>query len=269
MTTVTHRPAGTPQISWLSAAMTDSAVLTRRYVNHILRQPEEIVMAVLIPTVMMLLFRYMLGGAIDARDAGSYANFLVPGVMAVCVTLIAVSTTVSVFMDMQEGFVDRFRSMSMMTTSIIVGHVMAAVLRAAIALSVVIALGLAIGFRPKADPLQWLFAMAIMALFAVSVAWVSALFGQIAKTADGASGLGLILAFLPYASNVFTPTDMISEGLRHFVANQPVTAVIDAVRALLLDQPVHNNAWLAILWWGGILAVAVPLSNRVFRRRFS
>jgi ABC-2 type transport system permease protein len=247
----------------------DARVLTKRYVNHIVRQPDEIITAVMIPTVMMLLFRYMLGGG--AVDAGgvAYVDFLVPGVLAVGVTLISVSTTTGVFMDMQEGFVDRLRSMSTLAISVVFGHVVAATLRAAITLTVLTGLGFAIGFRPSANVLQWLAALGVLLLFAFGVAWISVLFGQIAKSNAGASGMALIVTFAPYSSNVFAPTEMISPGLRGFVEHQPVTAVIDSVRALLLDQPVGNSVWLAVLWWGGITALAIPASARLFRRRFS
>ncbi|KOT96803.1 MULTISPECIES: ABC transporter permease [Streptomyces] len=260
------RPCGGgSRIAW---AFSDARVLAGRYVRHILRQPEEIATAVLIPTVLMLMFRYMLGGAVDAGGS-SYANFLVPGILAIGVTLISVSTTVGVFLDMQEGFVDRLRSMSTLATSVVIGHIVAAVMRALIGLVVLTAIGFAVGFRPSAGVLQYLAAFALLMLFAVAVGWISALFGQLARSTEGASGLALTLTFLPYASNVFAPTETMSPGLRVFVEHQPVTAVIDAVRALLLDQPVGNAAWIAVLWWGGIIALAVPLSNRLFRRRFS
>lgn len=249
--------------------LNDARVLSGRYVNHIVRQPDEIITAIMIPTVMMLLFRYMLGGGAVDVGGTAYVDFLVPGVLSVGVTLTAVSTTTGVFMDMQEGFVDRLRSMSTVAVSVVVGHVVAAVLRAAISMVVLVALAFVVGFRPQAGPLQWLGVLGILLVFAFAVAWISVLFGQIAKSQAGASGLALILTFLPYSSNVFAPTDKISDGLRVFVEHQPVTAVIDSVRALLLDQPVGNSAWLALLWWGGIAALAIPLSARMFRRRFA
>ncbi|MFB9572740.1 MULTISPECIES: ABC transporter permease [Streptomyces] len=257
--------AGGSKIYW---AINDARVLTGRYVNHILRQPDEIVTSVMIPTVMLLLFRYMLGGAVDVGST-TYVNFLMPGVLTIGVTLIAVSTTTGVFLDMQEGFVDRFRSMSVLSVAVIIGHVVAGALRAVIGLTVLVGVGFLVGFRPSANLFQWLGAVLVLLLFAVAVAWVSALLGQVAKSTAGASGLALIITFMPYASNLFAPTETIAPGLRAFVEHQPVTAVIDTLRALFLDQPLGNSLWLALLWWGGITLVAIPLSARLFRRRFS
>ncbi|MFE5796726.1 ABC transporter permease [Streptomyces sp. NPDC056503] len=270
-TTATDASAVIPQVKRSRAAwvLSDALVLTKRYVSHIVRQPDEIITAVMIPTTMMLLFRYMLGGGAVDVGAGAYVDFLVPGVLTVGVTLVAVSTTTGVFMDMQEGFVDRLRSMRTAAVSVIVAHVVASVLRALISLTVLIGLAFVVGFRPSAGLLQWLGALAILLLFAFAVAWISVLFGQIAKSNAGASGMALILTFAPYSSNLFAPTETISPGLRTFVEHQPVTAVIDTVRALLLDQPVGNSAWIAVAWWGGITALVIPISARKFRRRYS
>nr|WP_275942224.1 ABC transporter permease [Streptomyces spiramenti] len=243
-------------------------VLTGRYMRHITRQPEEIVTFVMIPVVMMLLFRYMLGGAIEPGDS-SYVNFLIPGIFAIGVTLIAVSTTAGVFMDMQEGFVERLRSMSTLAISVVFAHVAAAVMRAVIAVTVLFGLGFAVGYRPEVNILKWIAAFALLLLFAFAVGWISALLGQLAKSTEAASGMALILVFLPYASNVFAPTETMGAGIRVFVEHQPITHVIDSVRALMLDQPVGNSVWLAVLWWGGITALCIWGSTRQFRRRFA
>lgn len=249
-------------------AINDGRVLAGRYVTHILRQPDEIIMSVMIPTVMLLLFRYMLGGAVDVGST-TYANFLVPGVLTIGVTLTAVSTTSGVFLDMQEGFVDRFRSMSVSSIAVIVGHVTAAVLRSMIAIAALIGIGFAVGFRPSADLLHWVGAILMLLLFAIAVGWISAFLGQIANSTAGASGLAMIISFLPYSSNLFAPTEAISPGLRAFVEHQPVTHVIDTLRALFLNQPVGDSLWLALLWWGGLTLLIIPLSARRFRRRFA
>ncbi|MFF0669874.1 ABC transporter permease [Streptomyces tendae] len=270
MTTATPEAGGIPRVqgSKVYWAISDSMVISGRYLKHIVRQPEEIFMAIMIPAMMLLLFRYMLGGAVDAGNT-TYANFLMPGILVIGVSLTAVSTTVSVFMDMQEGFVDRFRSMSMLGGSVVFGHVVAAMARAVIGFVALIGIGFAIGFRSSGDVLQWLAAFGVLVVFAFAVGWIAGLLGQIAKSTEGASGLAMLVVFAPYASNVFAPTETISGALGTFVEYQPVTHVIDTVRALLLDQPVGNSAWLALLWWGGIAAVAIPLSSRLFRRRFA
>jgi ABC-2 type transport system permease protein len=151
---------------------------------------------------------------------------------------------------------------------VITGHIVAAVIRGIIALAVMIGLGFAVGFRPSASFFDWVLAVGMLLLFAFSLAWVSAVLGLVAKSVEGASGLGLILMFSPYASTAFVQSETLPDGLRAFVEYQPVTQVVDTVRALLLDQPVAGSGWPALIWWTAILCVAYPLATRLYRKRF-
>lgn len=249
-------------------AVSDTRVLIGRHVHHLTRSPDQIFTAIMLPAVMLLMFRFMFGGAIDV-GATTYINYLVPGILVIAVTMISVSTTLAVQSDMQEGVVDRFRAIAMLDSAVLTGHIVAAVIRGMIALVVMVGLGLLVGFRPSASVIEWLLAAAMLLLFAFSLAWVSAVLGLVAKSVDGASGLGLILMFSPYASTAFVQAETLPDGLRAFVQHQPVTLVVDTVRQLLLGRPVGDTGWQAVLWWVAILCVAAPLATRIYRKRFA
>jgi ABC-2 type transport system permease protein len=248
-------------------ALSDTRVLIGRHVHHLTRSPDQLVTAIMLPAAMLLLFRYMFGGAINV-GATSYVNFLMPGILVISVTMISVSTTLAVQSDMQEGVVDRFRSIAMLDSAVITGHIVAAVIRTTIALAVMVGLGFAVGFRPEGSFGDWLLAIGMLMLFAFSLAWVAALLGLVAKSVEGASGLSLILMFSPYASTAFVRSDTLPDGLRQFVEYQPLTQVVDTVRALLLDLPVADSGWPALIWWTAILVLAYPLATRLYRKRF-
>ncbi|MGC4804536.1 ABC transporter permease [Micromonospora sp. DT233] len=249
-------------------AISDNMVLIGRHVHHLTRSPDQLFTAIMLPASMLLLFCFMFGGAIDAGNT-TYINYLLPGILVISVTMISVSTTLAVQSDMQEGVVDRYRAIAMTDSAVITGHIVAAVFRAAIALVIMVGLGFAVGFRPDGSFLGWVGALGLLLLFAFSLAWVAAVLGLIAKSVDGASGLGLILMFTPYASSAFVPPETLTNGLRQFVEHQPVTLVVDTVRALLLGRPVGDAGWQAVLWWAAVLLVFAPLATRIYRRRFA
>jgi ABC-2 type transport system permease protein len=270
VTTATIAPAavGQERRSKLYWAVSDMLVLIGRHVHHLTRNPDQIFTAVMLPAVMLLLFRYMFGGAIQVTDT-SYINFLLPGILIVSITMISTSTTLAVQSDMQEGVVDRFRAMPMFDPAVLGGHIVAAVIRGAVAFAVMIGLGWLVGFRPSAGPVEWLGAVGMLLLFAYALSWVSAVLGLVAKSTEGASGLALILMFSPYASSAFVPPQTLPDGLRGFVENQPVTHVVDTVRALLIGGSVAESAWPAVIWWVAVLLVAAPVATRLYRQRFA
>lgn len=262
----TLAPSRNSRLYW---ALSDSWVLVGRGIRHITRNPEQIVVAVLLPTMILLVFRYMFGGAIETGTAG-YANYLIAGMIVLSVSMNSTSTAVGVRSDLSEGFVDRLRSMPTLSSAVITGHVAAAVFRNAISATMMVGVGMLVGFRPQADLLGWLTIAGLLLLFSVAMAWLAAILGMLAKTVEGASGLSIFLVFAPYASSAFAPTDTLPAGLRVIVENQPITLVMDTVRPLLLGLPAtRDNGWLAVVWWVGILLVAVPLAGSMFRRRSS
>ena len=219
-----------------------------------------------LPIVLLLMFRYLFGGAIDV-GATTYVNYVLPGIIAVSITFNATQTSVGVAGDMLEGIVERFRTMPMLSSAVLVGHVAACVFRTAVSIAVMVGVGFVIGFRPAADVLGWVVAVGLLLLFATAVSWVAAIVGMLAKTVEGASGMTMPLVFIPYLSSAFVPPDTMPDVLRVFAENQPVTLVIDTVRGLFLGLPVGDTGWIAMLWWVGPIVVAVPLSGKLFRRK--
>lgn len=256
----------TPSRSSFALALSDCRVLVGRNIKHITRNPEMLIQAVSLPLVLLLLFRFMFGGAISVPDM-AYIDYLLPGLVVVSIGFNSTTTVVGVASDLTQGLVERFRSMPMVGPAVLVGHVVAGVLRSLISLVVMVAVGLAIGFRPGGDVLGWLGAVGLLALFATGVFWLATLLGSIAKTVEGAGGLGMILVFIPYASSALVPTASMPSAMRVVVDNQPVTVLIDAVRGLMNGTALGSTGWLALAWWVVITALAAYFAVRKFHRR--
>ena len=250
----------------LALALSDYRVLIGRNVKHITRNPEMLIQAVSLPIVLLLLFRFMFGGAINLPGM-AYVDYLVPGLVVVSIGFNSTTTVVGVASDLTNGLVERFRSMPMAGPAVLVGHVVAGVLRSLLSLVVMVGIGLAIGFRPGGGVLGWLGAIGLLALFASGIFWLATLLGSIAKTVEGASGLGMILVFIPYATSALVPTASMPGVLRVIVDNQPVTVLIDAVRALMNGTALGSTGWLAPAWWVGITALAAFFAVRKFHQR--
>jgi ABC-2 type transport system permease protein len=260
------QPVPRENSSSLAHAISDCRVLVTRNVRHIVRNPEMLFQAVSLPIILLLLFRYMFGGAINVGGM-AYVDYVVPGLIVISVAFNTTTTVVGVCADLSNGLVERFRSMPMIGSAVLVGHVVSGLLRSALSTVIMVAVGLLIGFRPAGDLLGWVGALALLALFAAAMSWIATLLGAVSKTVEGAGGLGMILVFVPYASSALVPTATMPGVLRAIVDNQPVTVMIDAVRALLNDVPAGGSVWLALAWWVAILAVAMVFAVRSFHRR--
>ncbi|OXM66111.1 ABC transporter permease [Amycolatopsis thermalba] len=244
----------------------NSSVLIGRSIRHIFRNPDQAMTAIFLPVAIMLMFRYVFGGAIDVGGT-AYIDYVLAGIIAISVTFNSTSTTVGVADDLERGVVERFRTMPMSSTAVLTGHVVGALARNVVSLAIMIGVGLLIGFSPAAGVGGWLAALGILLVFTLAVSWVAAILGLLAGSVESAAGLGMVLVFVPYLSSAFVPPSTMPGGLRAFVENQPVTPVVDSVRNLLLGAPVGDSAWLALVWWGGITLVAVPVAGALFRRR--
>ncbi len=214
----------------------------------------------------MLMFVYLFGGAIRTGSA-HYIDFVVPGVLLVCAGFGATSTAVNVATDLTTGIIDRLRSLDVGGPSLLGGHVTASVVRNLRSTAVVFALAFAIGYRSPASLLDWLAAIAILALFVLALSWVAALLGILAGSPEAANGLAFPVMFLAYLSSAFVPVATMPAGLRTFAQNQPETQVIDTIRALLSGTPVGSHALLAIAWSLAIIASSLVLARILFQQR--
>ncbi|MGA9596897.1 MAG: ABC transporter permease [Acidimicrobiia bacterium] len=248
-----------------SSLIRNSRVLVGRSVRHIVRSTDALVLSVALPVTVLLLFVYVFGGAI--RTDTRYVNYVAPGIILLTAGFGAGLTATAVCADLTEGFMDRLRSMPVRPSSAVAGHVVASMVRNLIVTALVFAVAIAIGFRPLASPWQWLGVVAILSLYVLAITWFAVILGLVAKNVDAAGGFAFFVAFVPYVSSAFVPTDTMPVVLRTVADHQPVTPIIETARGLLLDQPLGNNAWFAIAWCAGILAVAIPVSAHLFHKR--
>ncbi|MET7396204.1 ABC transporter permease [Dactylosporangium sp. NPDC005572] len=229
------------------------------------RNLEALLMSVALPVMLMVVFVYLFGGAIQTGT--EYVTYVVPGVMLLCVSFGSAMTAVSVANDMSEGIVDRFRSLDVGGAAVLAGHVTASLARNVLSSALVFGVAFLLGFRPRADAGQWLAAAGILVLVIAAVSWLAAALGLLARTPEAASGYTFFITFLPYASSAFVPIDTMPSWLRGFASHQPVTPITESLRGLLLDQPVGDAPWRAIAWCAGITAVAIVAAALLFRAR--
>jgi ABC-2 type transport system permease protein len=245
--------------------MSDSLTMAGRSLRLTMRTPDALLTSLLRPIMLMLLFVYLFGGAIQTGTR--YVTYVVPGVLLLCAGFGASMTAVSVSQDMTGGIVDRFRSLDVAGTAVLAGHVAASVARNLASTVLVLGVAFLIGFRPSAEPLDWLAAAGVLLAFMLAISWLSAAIGLLARSPEAAGGFTFFMAFLPYPSSAFVPIDTMPSWLHGFANNQPVTPVIETLRGLLLDTPVGTSPWLALAWCGGILVASVALAGVLFRRR--
>jgi ABC-2 type transport system permease protein len=257
-------PAGGSNLTW---AINDAWEMTRRSIRHIIRSLDQVMSLILFPIMFMLLNRYVLGGAIDTGDV-SYANYLFAGILVQTLAFGANYTTINLAVDMKEGIVDRFRSLPMASSALLVGHVTADLVRNVISGVIIILVGLLVGFRPSASLKDWILVAGLALLFTLAISWLSAILGLMVKSLEAAQWIGFVFIFpLTFISSAFVPTDTMPPALQAFAENQPLTHVINAIRSLLVGTPMGNSGWLAVVWCVGIIAVAAPLAVWMFRRK--
>lgn len=242
---------------------TEELVFIGRSVRLGLRNVETLLMAIILPVTIMLMFTFVFGHAID--PSGNYVNYVVPGIVLLCAGFGASSTGVDVATDMSTGIIDRFRTMPIRSWAVLTGHVAASLIRNLLATAVVIAVALAVGFRPQADFWAWLGTLCLVALYILTITYLFAAIGLTAGNPAAANGYGFVLLFLPYLSSAFVPTGTMPGWLRAVAEHQPITPIIETLRGLLTSRPLGEEPWIALAWCLGLLAVAVFWGTRVFR----
>lgn len=242
---------------------TAARIFIARSLTHSRRDTESLIMGVALPAMLMVMFTYVFGGAID--PSGNYVNYVVPGTILLAAGFGAASTAVAVSRDMTEGFMDRLRTMAVPQAGVITGHVVASVARNLLATGIVVGVAYAVGFRPTAGPGEWLVAAGLVALYIATITYLFAAIGIVAGSPEAASGYGFFLLFLPYLSSAFVPVETMPTWLRWFAEHQPITPITETLRALLVGgegQPLLALAWCLVL-----LAAGVALSGWLFARR--
>jgi ABC-2 type transport system permease protein len=259
----------TEKRSILFWTLSDSFVLAKRSIKHITRNLDQLFSVALFPIMFFLLFRYVFGGAIDTGDI-SYANFLVAGIFVQMLAFGANYTTMNLAIDLQRGIVNRFRSLPITRSALLIGHVGADLVRNMISSLIVIGVSFLVGFQPVAEPTEWLLIFGLAILFSLAISWISAIMGLLVKSIEAAQWTGFIVIFpLTFVSSAFVPTETMPEALRFFAENQPLTHVIEAIRAWLVGTPIGNSGWFSFAWCVGIVIVAMPVATWLFKRQAS
>lgn len=244
----------------------DMGVMLGRSMRHIFRSMDTIITVTLTPIFMMLLFVYVFGGALGA-GTGNYVNYMLPGILLMAIASGIAYVALRLYMDVKSGLFERFHSMPISGAAALWGHVLTSLVSNTMSLLVIFLVALLIGFRSSAGLLNWLAVAGILALFTLSLTWVAAIAGLKAQSVDGAGAFSYPLIFLPFISSAFVPTGSMPAGVRWFAENQPVTAIVDTIRALLSEKPVGNDIWIALAWCLGILVVAYIFAMRAYRRK--
>ncbi|HEY7273388.1 MAG TPA: ABC transporter permease [Actinoplanes sp.] len=259
-------------MSTMAYAVRDSSTMLRRNLKRMLRYPSMTLMLIGIPVIFLLLFVYIFGGTLGNGLGGAsggrqaYANYVLPGVLLITVAGIAQGTAISVAMDMTEGIIARFRTMAIFRPSVLTGHVLGSLLQTLLSLTVIIGVGLLVGFDPNATPVEWLAAAGVLVLITFAVIWFSVVCGLVTDSVETASNLPMPLILLPFLGSGFVPTDSMPTAVRWFADYQPFTPVIETLRGLLLGTAIGASAYLAVGWSLLITVVCFFWAKHLYNR---
>jgi ABC-2 type transport system permease protein len=262
VTAVTYREPRTSTIRW---AVSDTLTMIQRSLRHSTRQLDSLLVTVALPVLLMLMFVYVFGGAINT--GGDYVNYVVPGIILLCTGFGASTTAVDVATDMAEGIIDRFRSLPIISSAVLTGHVVASLARNTFATALVVGVAYLTGFRPNAGPAEWLATVGVLLIWVLAMSWLSVCLGLLAGNAEAASGFTFFVLFLPYLSSAFVPTDTMPAVLQAIADHQPITPIIETLRGLLIGTPIGSSGWLALTWCGALLLVSYAAAFTLFHRR--
>ncbi len=243
----------------------DTRVMLGRSLRHITRSVDTIITTALMPVAIMLLFVYVLGGAIQA-GTGSYVSYQLPGILLITIGSGISYTAYRLFTDKQQGIFERFHSLPIARSASLWGHVLTSLISNMASVVVVVLVALLMGFRSSAGVLSWLAIAGILVLYTLTLTWVAAFVGLVAKTPDGAGAFAYPLIFLPFLSSAFVPTATMPGPLRVFAENQPVTSIVNTIRALLENRPVGGEIVVALAWCVGIGCVAYGMALWAYKK---
>ncbi|MFO0971671.1 MAG: ABC transporter permease [Candidatus Saccharimonadales bacterium] len=251
-------------------AIKDSLLMIKRSSTHIIRNTDQLLGTFFQPIMFLVLFSAVFGGSISkALPPGvSYLSFLMAGIIVQTVAFGSTTTALAICNDLQKGIVDRFRSLPMSSVAVLNGHVISDIFRNTISTVVMLVVGLIMGFRSNASIADWLIITGILLLFTLAFSWLAAIVGVISKSVEGVQWLTFVLIFpLTFASSAFTPTEGMGKYLKAFAENQPITHIIESVRALMLGNQTGNHIWWSIFWCLLTLIVAVPIATTLYSRK--
>ena len=259
------KPLSRPAFYWTLA---DAAVIAGRQLRQIPRVPDELITATIQPIIVVLMFKFIFGGAIQTSTGVTYINYLIPGAFVYSAILASANTGVGLATDLQRGLVERFRSLPMAHSAVLTGRVAADILRNLIIIMVTWAIGLLVGFRPAGLPLYWVEATVLVLFTSFVFSWLAALMGLLIPSPEAVAQAGIVW-FLPFllGSSAFVPVSTMPSWLQAFVNHQPVSLTMDAARGLLLGHPDTSTVAETLIWLVGLLIVLIPLTVWAYARR--
>ncbi|MFE9374826.1 ABC transporter permease [Streptomyces sp. NPDC006711] len=244
-----------------------SLALTRRNLRKAMASPGQIIDATLMPVTLSLVFIYTFGGAVSG-DSAEYRQYLMPGIMALTITTTCRTSGIALNMDFTTGVMDRYRSMPVARSAVLIGRILADTCRILAGLLVVLAFGFLIGFRVHTSVAATAAAIGILLLYGAALCLVQAFIGLAARGMETVQSVStLAMVPLQFGSSIFVPPDTMPSWLRLVVENNPMTAVVDASRSLMIGGPVAHSALMAVLWSFAFIAVFAPLSVWKYRTR--
>ncbi|WP_130863037.1 ABC transporter permease [Bacilliculturomica massiliensis] len=246
----------------------DAWIMFKRSLLISLRNPEALLVATIVPFLVMFLFGTVFGSIANVGEL-NYIDFIVPGIILQSIGQSSQYSAMNVAADMTKGVIDRFRTMSISKTAVIIGHAGAGVVRNTISTITIISTAFVLGFRPHGGFMNWLVIIGLLALVSIAISLLAVMCGLLSKTVEGSSGLMLPLFILPFISSGFVPVDSMAGGIKWFAEIQPMTPIIDSFRALTLDLPLGDNLWMALAWSVGIAVAAFSFSIQIYKRRIS
>jgi ABC transporter DrrB family efflux protein len=246
-------------------AITDTLTITRRNLLVWMRVPAYLVFTVIQPVMFVLLFRYVFGGAIHVP--GNYVNFLMPGIIAQTAAFATFGTAIALAQELKKGVIDRLRSMPMARSAVLAGRLVADTGRMLVTILIIVGVGYAVGFRFSNGVVPAIAMVVLATVFGLAICCISAYTGLAIGDEESVQAFGLIWLFpLTFLSSAFVPIATMPGWLQAFANNQPVTYVIDTMRALALGGPVVPSLWKSLVWLAGIFIVFLPLAVRAYRR---
>jgi ABC transporter DrrB family efflux protein len=253
-------------MSSLAYTISDTIVIAKRNLLRVPRQPDLLLAYTIQPVIFIVLFVYVFGGAINTPGY-DYVDFLMPGIITQSIAFGGFVTAIGLNEDLRKGLIDRFRSLPMARSAVLAGRTLSDIALNAFSLVVMVAIGYVVGFNFDSPVYEVLLGVVLLLLFGYAFSWLFALMGMVASSPESAQSVGFLVIFpLTFASSAFVPTDSMPSWLEAFADVNPITIVVNAIRALWLSSPADDYVWQAFAWSIGLTLVFAPLAVRAYRR---
>jgi ABC-2 type transport system permease protein len=250
----------------MTQLIADSLVMAERNLVRLPRSPDLLIGFTIQPVMFVLLFAYVFGGAI-VTPGYDYVDFLIPGIIVQNIAFGGFVTALGLAEDLTKGLIDRFRSLPTARASVLAGRTLADIVTNTLSIVVLLVTGLIIGFSFNASALEIIGGVGLLLLFGFAFSWIFALLGMLVSSPEAANGVGFTLIFpITFISSAFVPVESMPDGLQQFAEVNPVSVVVDAMRALWLDAPAGDAIWGAVAWSVAIVAIFAPLAVAKYRK---